>query len=152
VTRPLSRTLDHPSPPFPRDPSWTFGCWPPCRPFHAYAPKLKFVFQGTFLCRTPSFGRRNVYPVTLYTPPHISPAFRDDRSDAGRRPAKLTCTESRRFCFFRYILVSARPPFPHETSSQDFHAPTPHFPSVSGRTFERWQPISPLRSEADFFL
>ncbi|KAJ7824094.1 hypothetical protein B0H14DRAFT_3729102 [Mycena olivaceomarginata] len=38
------RTLDHPSPPLPRDPSWTFGCWPPCRPFHAYAPKPKFVF------------------------------------------------------------------------------------------------------------
>jgi hypothetical protein len=44
MTRPLSRTLDHPSPPLPRDPSWTFGCWPPCRPFHAYAPKPKFVF------------------------------------------------------------------------------------------------------------
>ncbi|KAJ7315145.1 hypothetical protein DFH08DRAFT_1086951 [Mycena albidolilacea] len=38
------RTLDHPSPPLPRDPSWIFGCWPPCRPFHAYAPKPKFVF------------------------------------------------------------------------------------------------------------
>ncbi|KAJ7805879.1 hypothetical protein B0H14DRAFT_3484651 [Mycena olivaceomarginata] len=130
-----SRTLDHPSPPLPRDPSWTFGCWPPCRPFHAYAPKPKFVFLSNPVQPTPPFPT-----VPGWT-------FRRWPS-----PCQIDLDRVTAILFLSYILVSARPPFTHGTSSQDLHPPTPHFPSVSGRTFERWQPLSPLRSEADFFL
>ncbi|KAJ7872276.1 hypothetical protein B0H14DRAFT_3438950 [Mycena olivaceomarginata] len=121
------RTLDHPSPPLPRDPSWTFGCWPPCRPFNAYAPKPKFVFSSNPVHPTPPFPTIPGWTFRRWPPPC--------QIDLDRVTAIL-----------------ARPPFTHGTSSQDLHPPTPHFPSVSGRTFERWQPISPLRSEADFFL
>ncbi|KAJ7679992.1 hypothetical protein B0H14DRAFT_2655529 [Mycena olivaceomarginata] len=62
-------TLDHPSPPLPRDPSWTFGCWPPCRPFHAYAPKPKFVFLCNPVHPTPPFPSVPGWTFRRWPPP-----------------------------------------------------------------------------------
>jgi hypothetical protein len=140
VTKPLSRTLDHPSPPLPRDPSWTFGCLPPCRPFHAYAPKPTFVFLRYVPVPYALFWLTKRIPSN---PVHPTPPFPSVPGWTFRRwqPPRQIDLDSVTVILFFELYSCVRVPSFYSQSLQPRPSPThPTFSSGSGRTFECWQP------------
>ncbi|KAJ7691653.1 hypothetical protein B0H14DRAFT_3664007 [Mycena olivaceomarginata] len=87
------RTLDHPSPPCLGIPGGHSGAGRRAAHFTFMHPSQNSFFLSNLVHLTPPFPQRSWMDV----------------SGAGRRPAKLTWTESRRFCFLSQHLHPTHP-------------------------------------------